>query len=253
MNKQRLSTGEIAKLCQINKKTLFYYDQIDLLKPAVIESNGYRYYTADQIDLLSKIKALQSVGFTLLEIKKQLSAHDISSGIATLHQQKGKIREKINELVRTENHLYQKIMELEHYDTTGNHRVFLQDYDEEYLYLDQTTSTEGSMTNFLLDGYHFGMILNVSSSSEEIEMRKYQKVDHCTKGNDRKEKGTYAGVYFTAQDHNILSNAVKAMSMLHNHGHQLCGPFFLQDVAADFVKFENGQLPFLMTIKVEEV
>ena len=80
MKKQKLSSGEIANICKINKKTLFYYDQINLFKPAVVETNGYRYYTLDQIDQLSKIKALQSVGFSLTEIKQQLEVKELSEG-----------------------------------------------------------------------------------------------------------------------------------------------------------------------------
>ncbi|WP_374043130.1 MerR family DNA-binding transcriptional regulator [uncultured Clostridium sp.] len=30
------STGEFAELCGVNKKTLFHYDDIDLLKPEKI-------------------------------------------------------------------------------------------------------------------------------------------------------------------------------------------------------------------------
>ncbi|MGL5693003.1 MAG: MerR family DNA-binding transcriptional regulator, partial [Peptostreptococcaceae bacterium] len=35
------TTGELAKLYKINKKTLFHYDEIDLFKPEKVMSNGY--------------------------------------------------------------------------------------------------------------------------------------------------------------------------------------------------------------------
>lgn len=69
MKKEKFLSGEFARICQVNKKTLFYYDEIDLFKPAIVEQNGYRYYTYDQIDEFSKIKALQSVGLSLTDIK----------------------------------------------------------------------------------------------------------------------------------------------------------------------------------------
>ena len=34
--------GQFAKLHEINKKTLMWYDEIGILKPAVIKENGYR-------------------------------------------------------------------------------------------------------------------------------------------------------------------------------------------------------------------
>ncbi|MGN7943122.1 MerR family transcriptional regulator [Virgibacillus sp. 6R] len=253
MRKQKLSTGEIARICNINKKTLFYYDKIDLLKPAIVDSNGYRYYTTDQIDILSKIKALQSVGFTLLEIKKQLSVEDISKGIATLHEQKQKITEKVNELVNVESALSQKIQELEHYKRIGNNRVFIKDDNEEYMYLDETPSQEEIITNYLLDGYHSGIILNVQDNlNEKMKITKYQKVENWKVANYKKEKGKYVGVYFVTEENNIIENAKKALLLIKNSGYCPNGPAFLKDIATDFVNYRNGRIPFLITRKLED-
>lgn len=41
MNKL-FTIGQFAKLHEINKKTLMWYDEIGILKPAVIRENGYR-------------------------------------------------------------------------------------------------------------------------------------------------------------------------------------------------------------------
>lgn len=48
-SKPLFTTGEFARLCNIRKDTLFYYDEIDLLKPEIIQDNGYRYYSANQL------------------------------------------------------------------------------------------------------------------------------------------------------------------------------------------------------------
>ncbi len=40
-----LSIGEFSKISHLTMKTLRYYDEIGLLKPAFIDpKNGYRYY-----------------------------------------------------------------------------------------------------------------------------------------------------------------------------------------------------------------
>jgi DNA-binding transcriptional MerR regulator len=50
-------------------KTLHYYDQIGLLKPAKIDRfTGYRYYTIDQLSRLNRILASRDLGFTLEHI-----------------------------------------------------------------------------------------------------------------------------------------------------------------------------------------
>ena len=44
-NKKKLfTTGELASLCNIHRKTLLFYDRLGLIKPEFIDNNGYRYY-----------------------------------------------------------------------------------------------------------------------------------------------------------------------------------------------------------------
>jgi len=251
MKKQKISSGELANIGNINKKTLFYYDQIDLLKPAIVEANGYRYYTFNQIDQLSKIKALQSVGFSLGEIKQQLDVNDLSEGLAILRRQKQTIEKKANELLAVKKMLDQKIFELEHYEQTGIQRVFLRDYDEAWLRVDEPSSQTGYITNYLLDGYHFGVILaNAVYSTEQLKITKYQQVANIEMANYTKEKGEYAGIYFTSDENNIIANALNALAIIKSRGYSVDGRAYLKDIASDFVNFQNERIPFQLTMKV---
>lgn len=56
------TTGEFARILGVKKHTLFHYDQIGLLSPALKEENGYRYYFVWQMDVFEVIKALQKLG-----------------------------------------------------------------------------------------------------------------------------------------------------------------------------------------------
>ena len=40
--KKLLTVNEFAKLHNVNKRTLHYYDEINLFKPAIIKENNYR-------------------------------------------------------------------------------------------------------------------------------------------------------------------------------------------------------------------
>jgi DNA-binding transcriptional MerR regulator len=61
--------GEFSKLSQVPAKTLRYYDQIDLLKPAKVDRfTGYRYYSASQLPRLNRILALKDLGLSLDQI-----------------------------------------------------------------------------------------------------------------------------------------------------------------------------------------
>ena len=53
--KMLFTIGQFADLHEINKKTLMWYDEIGLLKPACIKENGYRYYSYQQSATLETI------------------------------------------------------------------------------------------------------------------------------------------------------------------------------------------------------
>lgn len=55
--------GQFADLHEINKKTLMWYDEIGLLKPAAVRENGYRYYTYQQSSTLETILMLRNYRF----------------------------------------------------------------------------------------------------------------------------------------------------------------------------------------------
>ena len=44
----KLTTGQFAKLANVEKHVLFYYDEIGLFKPDTYDTNGYRYYAYHQ-------------------------------------------------------------------------------------------------------------------------------------------------------------------------------------------------------------
>lgn len=54
--------SEFASLCGVTKHTLYHYDEIGLLRPCVIQDNGYRYYTMEQYSIFSIISILKKLG-----------------------------------------------------------------------------------------------------------------------------------------------------------------------------------------------
>lgn len=65
--------GEFSKIARVTVKTLRYYDEMDLLKPAQIDRfTDYRYYTLDQLPRLNRILAFKDLGFSLDEIARLL-------------------------------------------------------------------------------------------------------------------------------------------------------------------------------------
>ena len=60
--------GQFAAIHGVTKKTLMWYDEIGLLKPAVIGENGYRYYTYFQSPTLETILMLRELNVSIPEI-----------------------------------------------------------------------------------------------------------------------------------------------------------------------------------------
>ena len=57
--------GDFSKLSRVSVKTLRYYDELGLLKPANVDDfTGYRYYVIDQMPRLNRILALKDLGFS---------------------------------------------------------------------------------------------------------------------------------------------------------------------------------------------
>ncbi|WGX76560.1 MerR family transcriptional regulator [Paraclostridium bifermentans] len=97
--KDLFTIGEIAILFDINKKTLRYYDEIDLFKPSYIdEKNNYRYYTTNQFEKLNTIIYLKSMGIPLSKIKFHLDNRSINNTLNLFEIQEEAIKKKIEEL-----------------------------------------------------------------------------------------------------------------------------------------------------------
>jgi DNA-binding transcriptional MerR regulator len=79
------SINELAKLAGVSTRTLRYYDEIGLLRPKRISSNGYRVYGQQEVDLLQQILFYRELGVQLDEINRIIKAEGYDR-IAALQQ-----------------------------------------------------------------------------------------------------------------------------------------------------------------------
>lgn len=69
-----LSIGKVSKLKNVSIKSLRYYDEIGVLKPAYINpATGYRYYTEEQMFLLDAIVLCLELGIPLKDLSKYVA------------------------------------------------------------------------------------------------------------------------------------------------------------------------------------
>jgi DNA-binding transcriptional MerR regulator len=100
---KRYTVKEVAKLSGVSIRTLHFYDEIGLLKPAAYGENGYRYYEREQLFLLQQILFYRELEFPIAEIRLLLSSSQFDRLQALRSHQKA-LREKgkhLAALVRT--------------------------------------------------------------------------------------------------------------------------------------------------------
>jgi MerR family transcriptional regulator, mercuric resistance operon regulatory protein len=68
-NKKRLTIGELARRLAIATSTIRYYERIGLLAPEERSSGNYRLYGPSSLRRLHFIRAAQSIGFTLDDVR----------------------------------------------------------------------------------------------------------------------------------------------------------------------------------------
>lgn len=59
------SIAEVARMSRVTSRTLRHYDDIGLLRPAYVGSNGYRYYAREQLLRLQEILLMRELGLGL--------------------------------------------------------------------------------------------------------------------------------------------------------------------------------------------
>ncbi|GAB6928657.1 MerR family transcriptional regulator [Paenibacillus sp. JCM 10914] len=65
---------KLGRLAGISTRTLRYYDEIGILKPARINSSGYRIYGQDEVDQLQQILFYRELGLSLDHVKEIMTS-----------------------------------------------------------------------------------------------------------------------------------------------------------------------------------
>ncbi|MGC3998314.1 MAG: MerR family transcriptional regulator [Anaeromyxobacter sp.] len=75
-----LSSGDLARATGSTVRTIRFYEEEGLLKPAVVSDGGHRRYTEDDLERLRLITDLRELGLSLCEIRSIL---ELRSGCRT--------------------------------------------------------------------------------------------------------------------------------------------------------------------------
>ena len=88
---------KLGQMAGISTRTLRYYDDIGILKPARINSSGYRIYGQTEVDRLQQILFYRELGISLEGIKDIVTASSFD-GAKALREHREKLLEKREQL-----------------------------------------------------------------------------------------------------------------------------------------------------------
>ena len=88
---------KLGKMAGVSTRTLRYYDEIGILKPARINSSGYRIYGEKEVDRLQQILFYRELGVSLESIKEIITS-PYFDGTAALREHREKLLEKREQL-----------------------------------------------------------------------------------------------------------------------------------------------------------
>ena len=95
------TVNKLAEISGVTTRTLRYYDEIGLLKPARISSSGYRIYGRREVNLLQQILFYRELEVSLDEIKAIMTSDtfDANKALTEHHQKLLEKRERLELLI----------------------------------------------------------------------------------------------------------------------------------------------------------
>src|SRR5262245_8465364 len=95
-DEELIKIGDFARLAGTNLRTLRYYEEIGLLRPATRSAGGFRYYRGQDLDRLRMVASLQQLGLELARIRELM---DTRNGTPTRAEFMERVRRALREQV----------------------------------------------------------------------------------------------------------------------------------------------------------
>ena len=286
--KHRFTAGELSRLSGISKQTILFYDKKGILKPQFTdEKNGYRYYSADQLELLDSILMLKEMGLSLEEIRNFLEKRTGNDALFLMRKQLSDIHNKIQHLQLVEKRLSRKVLSLEDYYANREEVVFLQHAKAEILAVEKvhypgspsTTASQADkvspdyqqdllaqdiavkklLTKAKKDHYPYFYQQGAMVLLDLLKQRQYLRASfvflplekNCSKADCLiKPPGLYAHYYFTGPYTKIGSGYQYLLSEIEKQGYQTSGYSYEYCILDSLTNSESEEYVTLIQLPV---
>lgn len=270
-----IKTGDFARLCGTNKRTLIHYDEIGLFKPAYTDDRGYRYYSESQFDVFFTINCLSKLGMPLKEIGAFLNHRNPQALKKLLLEQREEVLKeeerirKTRQVIETKLALVSLQEKLESNQAGSSTEHIFQEYTpEEYMILSDPLNTNDHEAiihtlcshigycnkNNLNAGHPYGAMLDVSELRQgHLDTYAY----FFTKVIDRPEDfpfhikpaGTYAVAYLKGDYYDSEETYRKLFQWIDENGFRT-GQYSYKEAIIDELAADSSE-KYLTKISVQ--
>ena len=270
-----IKTGDFARLCGTNKRTLIHYDEIGLFKPAYTDDRGYRYYSESQFDVFFTINCPSKLGMPMKEIGAFLNHRNPQALKKLLLEQREEVLKeeerirKTRQVIETKLALVSLQEKLESNQAGSSTEHIFQEYTpEEYMILSDPLNTNDHEAiihtlcshigycnkNNLNAGHPYGAMLDVSELRQgHLDTYAY----FFTKVIDRPEDfpfhikpaGTYAVAYLKGDYYDSEETYRKLFQWIDENGFRT-GQYSYKEAIIDELAADSSE-EYLTKISVQ--
>lgn len=104
--------GEMADFFGISRKAMRVYEKKGIIKPVKVDDeNGYRYYSAEQVQQLNALLELKALGFSLDEIKMVIDGQKAKEPLLEMLEKKRRAWQKAMDAARYKGECLESIID----------------------------------------------------------------------------------------------------------------------------------------------
>lgn len=206
---------KVSQLSGVSVRTLHFYEEIALLKPAYHGSNGYRYYTEKELLQLQQILFFKELGFSLKEIQNVMRKSGFQK-LEALHSHKQVIGREITRLKKLLSTIDKTICHLE-----GKKKMENKDFFEGFVTTVKFTGLSDEETVLKSIKHPERLLSKASMDKIDSEMADfYSEVGkHIKNGlepcNEKVQQLISKHYAYTEQFHNLTSEVYTALANLY--------------------------------------
>lgn len=263
------TTGEFAKICHVNKRTLFHYDDIGLFQPAVTDKNGYRYYSFRQYEVFLIISMLKELNVPLKEMKAYLDGRSPERLLQLSREKIEEVDQKIAKLNQVKHLLEETVVFTQRGFHANCEEITVEEQKEEYLIRSELLNEENvkDYIRWMLEYNNFesrtlskdtsfvGTMLskeNIASGNYMNNAYFFVKTSDVSLSNARKPKGYYVVAYHRGS-YETIGNTYTKIVHYCDKNHLRLGDFSYEESLLDNIalKDENDYITQI-TVSVEK-